>query len=215
MKRNVFLWMLMIMSLAGFTQNVTLQLAESAGNCLLSSNCESQTICYDLRIEVDEPGWQIRSYNIWFQYPQPPLMHYNSDNACLTQNGGDTDNDTNGQYRVGGINGTAVLEAGVMTTFHSLCLEYENGFMIVDSIISAGGPALVYGFAFESTITLQNSITGESIGMVVNSMDAMPINLHDLMQVDASAGWSGVSAWMQPLDSDIENVMAPVVDDLV
>lgn len=215
MKRNVFLWMLMMMSTMGFAQNVTLHLVESAGNCLLSSNCESQTICYDLRIEVDEPGWQIRSYNIWFQYPQPPLMHYNSDNACLTQNGGDTDNDSNGQYRVGGINGTAVLEAGVMTTFHTLCLEYDNGFMIVDSIISAGGPALVYGFPFESTLTLQNSVTGESVGMAVNSMDAMPINLHDLMQVDANAGWSGVSAWMQPLDSDIENVMEPVVEDLV
>ena len=140
---------------------------------------------------------------------------YNSDNACLTQNGGDTDNGSKGQYRVGGINGTAVLEAGVMTTFHSLCLEYDNGFMIVDSIISAGGPALVYGFQFESTLTLHNTITGESVGMAVTSMDAMPINLHDLMHVNTNAGWSGVSAWMQPLDSDIENVMAPVADDLI
>jgi hypothetical protein len=207
--------MLMMMSMAGFTQTVTLHLEESAGNCLLSSDCESQTICYDLRIEIDEPGWELRSYNVWFEFPQPPLMMYNSDNACLTQNGGDTDNSTQGQYRVGGVNGTAVIEAGVMTTFHTFCLEYDNGFMIVDSIISAGGPALVYGFEFESTLTLQNTTTGESVGLAVTSFDALPIKLHDLMQVESDKGWSGVSAWMQPLNSDIENVMAPVVDDLI
>lgn len=197
------------------SQTVAIHIRESAGECLLSSDCEQNTLCYDLLIEIDEPNWELRSYNIWFQYPSPPYMSYNSDNACLTQNGGDTDNNQFGQYRVAGINGTVVLQQGVVNNVHTICLEYTDAGLITDSSISVGGTALVYGFPFESTLTLLNRTTGATVGMALNSSETIPVSMINNQPITAASGWSGISSWLQPDEPDIEQIMQPVVNSLV
>jgi hypothetical protein len=197
------------------SQTVTIHIQESAGECLLNSDCEQKTLCYDLLIDIDQANWELRSYNIWFQYPSPPYMSYNSDNACLTQNGGDTDNNQFGQYRVAGINGNALLQQGVLNNVHTICFEYTDAGLIIDSSISVGGTALVYGFPFESTLTLLNRTTGATVGMALNSTETLPISMINNQPITAASGWSGVSSWLQPDEPDIEQIMEPVVNDLV
>lgn len=196
-------------------QQINVGIEKSAGDCLLQSNCESNTVCFDLTVEIDEPGWELRSYNIWVSYPSPPLFTYNSDNACVTQNGGDTDNNQEGQYRVGGVNGSYMLEEGVNNTFHSICFGYADNPQIEDSLISVGGTAKVYGFPFESTITVRNTQTGETVGFSITSVSSAPIRLDHKHLMDVDNGWSGISTYMEPDLTNIETIMSPALDDLV
>jgi hypothetical protein len=195
-------------------QNIQVRIEKTSGNCLLESNCETNTVCYDLILEIDEPGWELRSYNVWVNYPAPPLMTYNSDNACETQNGGDTNNDPEGQYRVGGINGSWLLDAGAPNVFHSICFEYDNPAQLADKFIKSGGTAMVFGFPFESTITMLNTLTGESSGFILEDKDSIPITIDDSQIIGLDVGWSGISGWMQPADPNIETIMATAVDQL-
>jgi len=198
-----------------YAQQINVDIKKSAGDCLLESNCEANTICYDLILEIDQPGWQLRSYNIWLSYPSPPLLSYNSDNSCVTQNGGDTDNDQNGQYRVGGVNGSFLLDAGTDHAIHSICFEYNDGSLIDDSLISVGGTAMVYGFPFESTITLKNTQTGETQGFAINSVNSIPIEVDNKHSLGVDNGWSGISTYMEPDLTDIEAIMSPAANNLV
>jgi len=215
MKTKVILIILTFVWVGLKAQTFSLGIKESAGNCLLQSSCDDQTICYDLFIQIEEPNWAIRSYNIWFQYAPPPLLSYNSDNACLIQNGGDTDNNVEGKYRVAGVNGSALLNPNVAVTLHSICFEFTDGNLILDSLIRAGGPALLYGFPFESTITFVNTITGQTSPLSVTSVASIGIELKNKQIIDVSQGWSGISAWMQPTEPDIVDMMSPAVNNLV
>ena len=105
-------------------QTVTIDIQQSGGACMLQTDCQTNIACFDLIITIDEPDWEFASYNIWTEYPAPPVMSSSSDNACLTQNGGDTDNNTEGQYRVSGINGVTHLQPNVATLFHSICYSH-------------------------------------------------------------------------------------------
>lgn len=196
-------------------QQVSVSIQKSEGDCLLSNNCEDNLLCYDLLLEVDEPNWELRSYNIWVHYPVPPLLSYNSDNACETQNGGDTDNNLNGQYRVGGINGSLLLQQEVPGTIHTICFEYSDGNMILDSLIGVGGVALIYGLPFESTITMMNTNTGETVGFTISTINSVTIQLDDKHILGIDEGWNGISTWIQPNQTDIEVIMSEVVENLV
>jgi len=196
-------------------QTVSIHIKESTGDCLLNSSCEDNTLCYDMILEINEPNWMLRSYNVWVQYPSPPLLNYNSDNSCLVQNGGDTDNDINGQYRVSGVNGSSLLLPNVPITFHSICFEYTDENLIVDSLIKVGGTALMFGYPFESAITLMNTVTGVSTGINLTSTESIPIRYNNNQNIEITGGWSGISAWLQPNQPDIEDMMSPVIDKLV
>ena len=157
-------------------QTVTIDIQESGGGCTLATDCETNTACFDLLISVNQSNWQLASYNIWTEYPSPPVMSYFSDNACLTQNGGDTDNNTQGQYRVSGINGVSVLPANVPTVFHTICYSYSDELEIRDSLIASGGTLNLYGFPFYSTITLVKATTGQTIGITINYQEFLNLN---------------------------------------
>lgn len=215
MKTRAFLIILSLMWVGLTAQQVSVNIQKSEGNCLLESNCETNSLCYDLVLVIDQPDWQLRSYNIWVKYPSQSLLYYNSDNSCFLENGGDTDNSQFGQYRVGGINGTYLLEEDVKNTFHSFCLEYADANLIKDSSISVGGTALLYNFPFESTITLRNNQTGEILGVHIQEESTIPIEVEHKHSLLVDSGWSGISTYMEPDVTDIEEVMAPFADDLV
>jgi hypothetical protein len=215
MKTRIIFVFLTVIWLGLNAQQISVNIQKSEGECLLSSNCENNTICYDLTLEIDEQNWELRSYNIWIHYPMPPYLNYNSDNACVSQNGGDTDNNLYGQYRVGGVNGAYLLQAGVENAIHSVCFEYDDGNMILDSLIHVGGTAMVFGFPFESTITLRNTTTGETAGFTITSENTTAIQLDNKQILGVENGWSGISTWMDPDQTDIVDIMSDVVDDLV
>ena len=215
MKTRTILILISFIWLGLSAQQIDLNIQASSGDCLLQSDCESNTVCFDLSIEVDEPNWELRSYNIWVHYPSPPSFSYNSDNACFAQNSGDTDNNQNGQYRVGGADGSLLLEPGIPSSFHSICFEYTDGNSIQDSLIGVGGVAMVYGFPFETTVTMRNTATGENAGFSISSFNNTTIKIDNKQVFDFESGWSGVSAWMEPDQTDIEFLMSPVVDELV
>ncbi len=215
MKTKVILIILTFAWVGLKAQTFSIGIKESAGDCLLQSSCDDNTLCYDVFIQIAEPNWAIRSYNIWLQYPAPPLLTYNSDNACLIQNGGDTDDNIEGKYRVSGVNGSALLSPNIPVTLHSICFEYTDGNLILDSLIRAGGPALLYGFPFESTITLVNTVTGLTSALALTSTASIGIELKNNQIIDVFQGWSGISAWLQPTEPAIADMMSPVVSNLV
>jgi len=215
MKKIIIVLMFSLMFVTVSSQTINIQIQPSAGNCLLESNCEQNIICYDILLTIAEPNWKLRSYNIWVQYPSPPLMSYNSDNSCLIQNGGDTDNNALGLYRISGINGSLPMTPGVPVIVHSFCLDYSNPLLLRDSSVKAGGIAYLYGFPFESTITLINAITGSTQGIVLQNQDTLPIMIEDQQNIELMNGWSGISGLLQPGNPDISAIMEPALNDLV
>lgn len=161
-------------------QTVTIDIQESGGGCTLATDCETNTACFDLLITVNQSNWQLASYNIWTEYPSPPVMSYANDNACLTQNGGDTDNNTQGQYRVSGINGISVLPVNTPTVFHTICYSYSDELEIRDSLIASGGTLTLYDFPFYSTITLVKATTGQTVGITINYQEFLTLNSSSL-----------------------------------
>ncbi|MDD3527132.1 MAG: hypothetical protein PHX39_09315, partial [Bacteroidales bacterium] len=163
-----------------YAQNVTIDIQESANGCGLATDCENNVACFDLIITINQPNWELASYNIWTQYPKPTTMSYANDNACITQNGGDTDDDFNGQYRVAGINGVTLLQPNVPTIFHTICYDYLDEDIIRDSVIAVGGKLSVYGFPFSTTVTLSHTITGATAGLTINTQEFLNINSNTL-----------------------------------
>ena len=143
---------------------------------MLATDCQTNIACFDLIISINEPDWEFASYNIWTEYPAPPVMSYSSDNACLTQNGGDTDNNPAGQYRVSGINGITHLQPNVPTVFHSICYSYPDENTIQDSVIASGGTLNLYGFPFYSTITLVKHSLGNTVGITIPVQKFLTLN---------------------------------------
>ena len=83
LKKFTFLLLLIMSFLALKAQDpvVTLTIIESEGGCNLSTDCSAEVACCDLLIEIDQPDWELRSYNVWTAYPSP-TMSYNNDNPC-------------------------------------------------------------------------------------------------------------------------------------
>jgi uncharacterized repeat protein (TIGR01451 family) len=179
-KRLLPLLFFLAFGIVTFAQNVTIDIQESSNGCGLSTDCENNVACFDLIITINQPNWELASYNIWSQYPKPATMSYASDNACLTQNGGDTDDNVNGQYRVAGINGVTLLQPGVPTIFHTICYDYLDAEIIRDSVIAVGGRLSVYGFPFNTTVTLSHTITGATAGLTINTQEYLNINSNTL-----------------------------------
>jgi len=157
-----------LLAIALNAQNVTLTIQPSSGDYGLATNCNSNIVAFDLLIEIDQPEWQLRSYNVWTQYPNPDFS-YSSDIPCLSQDAGDTDNNSNGQYRVGGANGFTTIEANTPTVFHTIAYSFTNSAAVNGQSIVVGGDAIMYGLSFSTTITLVNELTNVSVGLVITN----------------------------------------------
>ncbi|NCA86876.1 MAG: DUF11 domain-containing protein, partial [Clostridia bacterium] len=181
MKKRLLPFLLfLLLSSVTFAQSVIIDIQESDNGCGLATDCENNVACFDLIITINQPNWELASYNIWTQYPKPATMSYASDNACITQNGGDTDDNFNGQYRVAGINGVTLLQPNVPTIFHTICYDYQDEDLIRDSVIAVGGKLSVYGFPFSTTVTLSHTITGATAGLTINTQEFLNINSNTL-----------------------------------
>lgn len=215
MKKLALIILITLLGRISFGQTVSVHIQPSTGDCLLQSSCEENIICYDISLEIVEPNWMLRSYNIWVQYPSPPLLTINSDNSCVVQNGGDTEFNPIGRYRISGLNGSSLLSTNGTNIIHSFCLEYSQSNQLADSLIRVGGTSLVHGFPLESTLTLVNTISGETKGLKLTSSDAIPIVIENKQSVEISGGWSGISGNLIPGDPDIVKIMEQVDSNLV
>ncbi len=160
-------------------QNITFSIEETAGAAGMFTDCNSKIASFDIFIEIDEPNWELRSYNVWTTYPSPEFNYYD-DAALLSIDAGDTDDNTNGQYRVGGANGTTVIAANSLTAFHTIRYGYTDDLDLLNSELTAGGTVLVYGYEFNTTITLVNTITGNSVGLVVTNQASLTLSSQTL-----------------------------------
>ena len=177
MKKGILLFVALTMFyFVADAQSVFVDIQESDGGCGLQTDCESNIACFDLVVTVDQADWELASYNVWTQYPAPPLMSHRYDNACLTQNGGDTDDNINGQYRVAGINGIDLLVPNTPTVFHTICYDYADEGIITDSVIASGGTLNIYGTPFFSTMTLSHTITGVTAGLTIPQQYFLDLN---------------------------------------
>jgi len=177
MKKGILL--IVAMTLFFFVANaqtVVIDIQESDGGCGVGTDCEANIACFDLLITINQPNWALSSYNVWTQYPVPPTMSYLSDNACISNNGGDTEDNPNGQYRVAGIDGEFVLPVNTPTIFHSICYSYSDEMEIKDSLIASGGTLLLYGTPFYTTVTLINNLTGQTAGLVIPQQEFLTLD---------------------------------------
>ncbi len=156
-------------------QNITFSIHETSGNGGLPTDCSAKIASFDLYLAIDEPNWELRSYNVWTTYSAPEFTYYD-DNALLSINGGDTDDGTNGQYRVAGVNGTTVIPQNTAVAFHTVRYTYTNDLDLLNQEITVGGTVLVYGYGFNSTVTLVNHVTGNSVGLVVTQQGNIILN---------------------------------------
>ena len=174
MKKIIFILFISLAVSGLKAQNVTLTIQPSNGNNGIATDIANNIVAFDLLIEVDQPEWQLRSYNVWTQYPKPS-MSYNSDVAVISQDGGDTDNNLFGQYRVGGANGFTTLEANTPTIFHTIAYSFSNGNDIMGESLTVGGEAILFGLSFSTTITLVNEYTNVAVGLIITDSNNITI----------------------------------------
>ncbi len=168
MKKVLFILFLGLSVFSINAQTVSLTIQPSNGLNGITTDIANNVLAFDLVIEIDQPEWQLRSYNVWTQYPKPS-MSYNNDVSVIAQDAGDTDNDLFGQYRVGGANGFTTIEANTPTVFHTIAYDYSNASEIVGQTITVGGDAILFGLSFSTTITLVNEMTNASVGLVITN----------------------------------------------
>jgi hypothetical protein len=115
----------------------TLSLTESTGQCGMVTNCMENIVCFDILLTPAVDA-EALSYNIWLKYPNSGLS-YVADSACITEDGIDNDLNVQGYYRVAGVLGDAMVEAGVTVSLHTVCFSYESTDSISGNTISVGG----------------------------------------------------------------------------
>jgi hypothetical protein len=156
----------------------TVTLEESDGLCALSTNCTNSTICMDI---ILSPGVtaQILSYSIWVHYNNVTNFHYSSDNSCTVVNGGDTNLDVLGHYRVGGASGSFPVVAGVPVRLHTICFTYTLLTDIDLDVMSVGGGVGSFGSAITYTMPNSNEPNMTEAFFTLNSGDisclALPV----------------------------------------
>ncbi len=174
MKKILFILLISLFVSGLNAQNITLTIQPSDGNNGIATDIANNIVAFDLLIEVDQPEWQLRSYNVWTQYPKPS-MSYNSDASAIAQDAGDTDNDLFGQYRLGGANGFTTLEANTPTIFHTVAYNFSNANDIMGQTMIVGGDAILFGLSFSTTITLVNEYTNVALGFVITDANELTI----------------------------------------
>lgn len=168
-----FLFSLFVIGLNA--QNVSITIVPSTGDYGLTTDCNSNIIAFDILIEIDQAEWQLRSYNIWTDYPKPS-MAYSNDISCISQDAGDTNNDEFGQFRVGGANGFTTIAANTPTVFHTIAYNFNSSAALEGETITVGGEAFLYGLSFSTTITLVNELTNISVGLVVTPSNSIVLD---------------------------------------
>ena len=148
-------------------QSGTLRLVESSGGCGLATDCAVNRVCYDILLTIDQT-LTVQSYNIFVTHDEPAIG-YLSDNACLTNNGGDTD--ITDAYRVAGIQGTTATSeftAGVERRLHTICFSYTDVPTLDAQTLTVGGSQ--FAGALRSVLTF-------SSGVSINFPTAVPLEL--------------------------------------
>ncbi len=175
MNRLLFAFLISLFVIGLNAQNVSITIIPSTGDYGLATDCNSNIVAFDLLIEIDQSEWQLRSYNIWTDYPKPSMTYHN-DIPCISQDAGDTNNDEFGQFRVGGANGFTTIAANTPTVFHTIAYNFNNSAAIEGETITVGGEAFLYGLSFSTTITLVNELTNISVGLVVTPSNSIVLN---------------------------------------
>jgi hypothetical protein len=135
----------------------TLALVESSGGCGLVTDCSTNTICFDIMLTPGVTA-DLQSYNIWVKYPGSGLS-YDSDLACITQDGNDNNLDADfSLYRVAGVSGAMQVQAGNPIAIHTICFTYDQLSDINGQTILVGGT--VFDVLF-STLTYNNPPSSE------------------------------------------------------
>ncbi len=131
----------------------TVTVQESAGNCGLMTDCDSNIICVDIVLTLSESK-TLDSYNIWVEYNGDVIsreafgVNNNTpvgDNSCVIANGAqDTDLEGPGfnpdHWRVAGVPGNGFpMTANVPAVIHTIC------FIILQPTSLSGQPICVGG----------------------------------------------------------------------
>lgn len=150
----------LLLSLCGWihvqAQSSTLELRESSGGCGLATSCPDNRICFDIILNAGVNA-EVLSYNIWLKYLNSGLT-YVSDSACITLDGNDNNLDDLGYYRVSGVLGSTMVQAGVDIELHTVCFAYNDVEEIVNNTISVGGTVLE---VLHSPLTYNDPISNE------------------------------------------------------
>ena len=158
-KSRIFSVMMLLMGITQLTAqlqpdplNGQVWIVESLGGCGLTTDCESNIICMDIMMEIDNDR-DLDSYNIWVKYDNTVLSRVNGgdDASCTVGDGGDTDIEVfSGAYRVGGIPTTPYpMQAGVPIRVHTICFNILDEGSLSGSEIRTGGDVL----GLNSTVT--------------------------------------------------------------
>ena len=133
----------LLLSLSGMTMvksQTTLALVESNGSCGMITDCAQNQLCLDIMMTPAYDA-EVLSYNIWLKYTASGLS-YLADTVCVTQAGNDNNLNGLGFYRVAGVVGDSLVQAGVPLRVHTVCFTYTTEEEIMDKIISVGGTVL-------------------------------------------------------------------------
>lgn len=175
-------------------QEVTVSLQGSSGGCGLETDCSIGLVCFDVVMTLDQPN-DLNAYNIWTTYDNTVLSRVNggSDAACQLTDGGPTDLEALGGYRVAGTDsGTNAIPANTPTIVHTICFQildfdavgFSNYF---ETMISVGGDPFGPGFptvvAFENPITVDDMIPAYTLTVAPETspcFETAPVELIDL-----------------------------------
>jgi len=187
-KMLVFVFaMLFTVSLHAQDPEVTLELQESANGCGLSSDCDNGFVCFDIVMTIDLAK-DLDAYNIFVMYDQTVVSRVNGgdDASCVIDDGGDTDLESVGAYRVGGVPGSPFpIAANTPTIVHTICFQVVDfgtvGYTNYDTTTISVGGSLFSG-ALQTTVgfndgTEDNDIPEDSLVVGPSTAPCLPVVL--------------------------------------
>jgi len=163
----LFILILAIFSTPLFAQPTPPSLVEvsisntNGDGCGNSTSCDDGLICFDVYLEIDEPGWDLVSYNIWMDYSaDTSFLTYHSDKSCNHEDGGDVNVDQAGRYRFLSANFKLEMQPNIPELFHNFCLSIKEATNLTCTNIIPGGTHfnLVSSIHLADQMNIQNAI---------------------------------------------------------
>jgi hypothetical protein len=158
-----------VSSVTLYSQQVTVNLQNSANGCRLTTNCSLGFVCFDIVMTVDQAK-NLDSYNIWVTYDNTVISRINggADSTCVVMDGGDTDIENFASaFRVGGLPlAPYAMPANTPVKVHTICFKILNfgtvGYSAYNgTIISVGGDK--FGGALKTVVAFSDGTLDDTV----------------------------------------------------
>ena len=172
----------------------TIRIVESNGDgCNNITDCDNDIVCFDVYFKVDQPNWNLQSYNIWMDYGDDnSILSFSTEDPCHHQQGGGVNLDDLGKYRFLGAQFGLPLNENEEVIIQNFCLNIEDLPALQGYVISGGGDH--FGLLSSVNLVDQNNMNNAvnpivpSTSLTLNSASFSCLDLTTIVTIQEATG---------------------------